>query len=315
MRKKIFITGASGCVGHYVLDELVGRHDLELHLLCRKPSRLRIDIASIDHVHVHEGNLKTIEKQRDLLSDCAAIIHIATDWSDSDYARYLNVQQTHEMFSYTSNTLEKIIYFSTASIMGPGNQVIPEAGKYGSGYVRSKYEAYQSLKTSPYWEKMYNLFPTLVFGGDETHPESHISQGLVPSLKFAKVIRFFYLDGKFHYIHAKDIAKVTRYLLDHDLKKRDLVLGFDAIDGKSAVRQVCDMFQIPIYFQKRINPNIVYMLARLFGIKIGPWEKHCIENPDMSYDVVNPETLGESAAFPKLHLVLEDIKTRSKWQC
>ena len=66
--------------------------------------------------------------------------------------------------------------FSTASIAGPGNKVIKEAQTHGTGYVRSKYNAYR-LQTLPI-KKVVTLFPTLVL--EMIHILTHISSGHTP---------------------------------------------------------------------------------------------------------------------------------------
>ncbi|RAP33777.1 hypothetical protein DID80_07825 [Candidatus Marinamargulisbacteria bacterium SCGC AAA071-K20] len=312
MIKKVFITGSSGCVGHYVLDELLERSDLEVHLLCRDPNRITIDLSSRSNFHIHTGDLKNIEDLKHILKDINVLIHIATDWSDSDYARYLNVQQTHEMLSFCDpKKLDKIIYFSTASILGKGNKLVEAAGKHGSGYVRSKYLAYKSLQDSGWKDKTVVLYPTMVFGGQKGRPFSHISSGIVPSLKFMKWIRFIVLEGKFHFIHSRDIARVTTYLIDHDTESKELVLGYKAVTVKQAIDSICSTFCISIPFRFNISKKFIFLMAKWFRIKIGPWERHCIENSDMSYDVVNPLTYGLKPGFETLDLLLEDIKTSS----
>ena len=44
--EKVFITGGSGCVGHYVIDQLLENPKLELHLMVRDPERLQFDYKS-----------------------------------------------------------------------------------------------------------------------------------------------------------------------------------------------------------------------------------------------------------------------------
>ena len=47
--QRIFITGASGCIGHYVLESLIDQSEHELFLLLRDPNKLQIDITR--HIH------------------------------------------------------------------------------------------------------------------------------------------------------------------------------------------------------------------------------------------------------------------------
>lgn len=41
--KKIFITGASGCIGHYLVETLIQQTNHELYLLVRNRDKLKID--------------------------------------------------------------------------------------------------------------------------------------------------------------------------------------------------------------------------------------------------------------------------------
>lgn len=309
MTQKVFITGATGCVGSYVIEQLRDNPDVELHLLVRDPKRIQFDYTKYPNIIPHVGNLEKIEELKDVLADMTHIMHIATDWSDSSYARKLNLDKTHEMFDYTDpDKLKKIIYFSTASILGPGNKAIEEAGKYGQGYVKSKYRAYIHLKETPYSDKIVTVFPTLVFGGDDTHPFSHINKGVHPNLSFLKWLRFVYVDGAFHFLHSKDIAQVSNYLLLNDTDNNEYVLGNASVTAKEAIETLCRVFGIKMLFRLKITAGFVFGLAKIFRIVIGPWERHCINNPYMVYDTVNPDTFGLKTAFPTLRSVLENIK-------
>ena len=206
--------------------------------------------------------------------------------------------------------MDKIIYFSTASILGPGNKIVEAAGKHGSGYVRSKYLAYKSLQESGWKDKTTILYPTMVFGGEKGWPSSHISSGVIPNLKFMKWLRFIVLKGRFHFIHSKDIARVTTYLIDHEAHSKELVLGFEPVTIKQAINAICSTFGISILFRFNLSKKFIFLMAKLFRITIGPWERHCIENSDMSYDVVNPKTFGLEPAFEHLDSLLEDIKAQ-----
>ncbi|MCP4049923.1 MAG: NAD(P)-dependent oxidoreductase [bacterium] len=307
---KIFITGASGCIGHYVIDRL--REDLsnELHLLLRDPARLKISCRTDSNIHIHTGNMEHIEEHKDILSDMDYLIHIATDWSDSDYAELLNVEKTHKMFDFCSKS-KKIIYFSTASILGKNNEPVKEAELYGTGYVRSKYLAYIKLQKSKHRDKVITLFPTLVFGGDADHPYSHISSGIVPNIKYLKLLRFFYMESAFHFMHSYDIATLVKYILNNDTAEKDIVLGNHFISGKEAIRKICDKFNIPVYFRVKISAGFLMLLAKLMKIYVDPWSRYCIENPFFQYKVVNPDFFGEDCKFPDLDSLLQDIVDNS----
>lgn len=50
--KRIFITGASGCIGHYITEALIQQTDHELFLLVRNPQKLRLKYLDRSRVHL-----------------------------------------------------------------------------------------------------------------------------------------------------------------------------------------------------------------------------------------------------------------------
>ena len=109
-KKRVFITGSTGCIGHYVLDKFVEDPDFELHLLVRDPKKFLSPYVQKSNIHIHLGELESIEKHKEILSQCEYLIHIATAWGDSDLSSQLNKDKTHEMLSYLNpEKLERIV--------------------------------------------------------------------------------------------------------------------------------------------------------------------------------------------------------------
>ncbi len=65
--KRIFITGSSGCIGHYMAEALIKETDHELYFLVRNPEKLQFTYESRPNVHLMIGDLQTIEKFSDFL--------------------------------------------------------------------------------------------------------------------------------------------------------------------------------------------------------------------------------------------------------
>ncbi|MFN9179242.1 MAG: NAD-dependent epimerase/dehydratase family protein, partial [Dolichospermum sp.] len=42
-KKRILVTGASGCIGHYISEALIQNTNHELYLLVRNPNKLQVD--------------------------------------------------------------------------------------------------------------------------------------------------------------------------------------------------------------------------------------------------------------------------------
>ncbi|MEO0455663.1 MAG: NAD(P)-dependent oxidoreductase [Cyanobacteria bacterium P01_A01_bin.114] len=294
--QRIFITGASGCIGHYVVEALVEQTEHELFLLMRNPTKLKVDITQRPGIHVIEGDLHRIEAFAELLSTMDMAILIATCWGGADEIYAINVDANLRIMELLDpDRCRQVIYFSTESILDRRNQPLKEAGEIGTDYIRSKYICHQKLSKLAIAPRITTLFPTLVFGGDETKPYSHISAGLANVAGWAGLIRFFQADGSFHFIHAKDIATIVGYLIEHPPKAgepREWVLGNPAMTANQAVEAISDYFGKPSYFRIPLSPVLADVLIKVFRLRMAEWDRFCLKYRHFIHqDPVSPATL------------------------
>lgn len=287
--KKIFITGISGCVGHYVFDVLKNNPNYQLFLLVRDEKRLRFDPQQFSNVTIIKGDLERIDRHAYILKQVDYLIHLAAQWGgrEGNYDYTLNLLKLLD-----PDKCEKVIYFSTASILDQNNQAIPEAEKYGTHYIYSKYKLHQQLPKLKIYPKVITLFPTWVLGGDKNHPYSHASQGIVEIKKWLWLLRFLTVDASFHFIHAADIAKIVGYLLENETKEKEFVLGNDNITASNFIRQTCVFFKTKVYFQISIPLWLIKALAKVSGNKLHPWDLFCFEKKYFQHKTVNAASFG-----------------------
>ncbi|MEL6137011.1 MAG: NAD(P)-dependent oxidoreductase [Cyanobacteria bacterium J06628_6] len=301
--QRIFITGASGCVGHYVVEALIEQTSHELFLLMRNPAKLKVDITQRPGVHVVEGNLHDVEPLADLLSTIDTAILIATCWGGADEIYKINVDANLRILALLDpDRCRQVIYFSTESILDRENQPLKEAGEIGTDYIRSKYICHQKLSEVAIAPRITTIFPTLVFGGDENKPYSHISAGLPEVAKWVKLARFLKADGSFHFIHAKDIATVVAHLVDHPPQpgeSRELVLGTPALTVNEAVAQISDYFGQRIWFRIPLSAGLADAIINTFNIKMAEWDRFCLTYRHFTHkDVVTPDQFGKDTYCP-----------------
>jgi len=279
--KKIFITGSSGCIGHYLLENLIENTEHELFLLVRDPDKLKFNYQSRKGIHILLGNLENIGEHADVLKTVNTAILIATSWGGDTESFEINVQKTLELISLLDFSIcEQVIYFSTASILNRQNQPLAEAGELGTNYVRTKYIAHARLEELSIANKITTVYPTLVFGGDKNKPYSHISGGLPEVIKFMDLIRWFKADASFHFIHAQDIAQVVAYLVDHPPQEggnRDFVLGNQRIMLDEAVAEICQYLGKKVYFQIPFSIGWANFFIKVLKIKMAAWDRFSLE--------------------------------------
>ncbi|MBR8829796.1 MAG: hypothetical protein N5P05_001249 [Chroococcopsis gigantea SAG 12.99] len=277
--KKIFITGVSGCIGHYVVEELIDRTDHELYLLLRNPDKLQFDYHDNPRIHILLGDMEGIHKHKDILKTMNVAILIATSWGGVEESYLINVTKTLELIAYLDENLcEQIIYFSTASVLNRDNELLKEAGELGTNYIRTKYLGYTELSKLSIFPKITALYPTFVLGGDGIQkPYSHIYGGLPDILKYIGLVRWFKADGSFHFIHARDIASVVTYLIDNQPPERKIVLGNKRTTVNEAVEQFCRYLGKKIYFRIPLSIGLANFFIKVFNLQMEAWDRFSID--------------------------------------
>jgi nucleoside-diphosphate-sugar epimerase len=324
MAKRVFITGASGCVGHYLVESLLNQTDYELYLLLRNPDKLKLDLSDRPNVKILQGGIQDVYKFREILAQVNFAISTAAAWGGTIEVFETNVYKTQEMFSYLNpEVCEKAIYFSTASILDENNQTLPAAEAIGTDYIRSKYACLRSLERSPIRSKLITVFPTLVIGGDKNKPRSHISRGFREVAKYIGWIRLLKADGSFHLVHAADIAQTITHLITTDLEQIQsslkqaeldskmplrLVLGMPRLTVNEAIAEATQFYNKKIGWQFNVNPALINLIIKLFNIKLESWDRYCLDQRHFTYKVVNPATFGITPKYATLSDILADLE-------
>ncbi|MDZ4871947.1 MAG: hypothetical protein CLLPBCKN_001335 [Chroococcidiopsis cubana SAG 39.79] len=155
---RILVTGASGCIGHYISEILIQETDYELYLLVRNPQKLQVDITR-PGVKILQGDLANIEQFADLLKTIDIAVLVATVWGGEDTFE-INVNKTIQLLNLLDpEKCQQVIYFSTASVLDRQNNLLKEAGTLGIDYIRSKYETLSRLPELAIALKLPFYFP------------------------------------------------------------------------------------------------------------------------------------------------------------
>lgn len=314
--KRIFITGASGCVGHYVVENLLQCPGYHLFLLVRDQKKLKF---SREHpqITVIPGDLQSIADHGDLLKTIHVAILIATAWG-GEHTAAINVEANKTLMALLDpQSCEQVIYFSTASILDRHNQPLAQALEFGTEYIQTKAQCFQALPSLAIAPKIRVIFPTLVMGYEPDKPPSQVALGIPQVLKWLNLIRWLKVDGSFHFIHARDLAMVVGYLVAHPQKlpsrsaailgedfpppealgtipgDRCFVVGAPPITVNRFIEALCRYRLKRIYFRLNLSPTLTEIIIKLFRIQLSPWDRFCMEYRYFHYDhYVNPETFG-----------------------
>jgi nucleoside-diphosphate-sugar epimerase len=308
--KRIFVTGASGCIGHYVIEALIQETNHELYLLVRNPDKLKFNYHARPGITILQGDMQSIEKFSDLLKTIDCAILIATAWGGAQEVYDVNVVKTIRLMNLLDpERCQQVIYFSTASILDQNNNLLKEAGELGTDYIRSKYLCYKQLSHLAITPKITAVFPTLLVGGDADKPLSHISSGVAQVAKWVWLVRFLQVDASFHFIHAKDVAQIVLYLMQHPSATgqfRQYVMGVPNITVNQAVEETCHYLKQRIYFRIPLTLGLANFLIAVFRIQMGAWDRFCMESRHLIYNnPITPSTFGLPTYCPTFTDILK----------
>lgn len=309
---RIFVTGASGCIGHYLAEALIQETQHDLFFLVRNPDKLKFDYKARPGITILSADLRDIEQFSDLLATMHCAVLAATSWGGTHEVFKINVDQTVRLVNLLDPAVcRQVIYFSTASVLDRHQQLLKQAGEIGTDYIRSKYLCLQQLsqlaseKAIP---PITTLFPTLVLGGGAQKPYSHLSSGLPEVVSWIDLIRFFKVEGSFHFIHGRDIAQVVRFLIEHpsDVQQSQwLILGNQPTTVDQGIKEICAYLNKKIYFRLPLSDWLINLVIVLFRIQMAAWDRFCLSDRHFTYqNPVSPTTLGLSTYCPSLSDVL-----------
>jgi nucleoside-diphosphate-sugar epimerase len=319
---RILITGASGCVGQHIAEQLLRETDAQLLLWLRDPAKLSAVPADHPRITLLVGDLRDPEPHRAAIASATRIIHTATAWGDPERAQQVNVVAVKQMLAATNPAvLEQVVYFSTASILNRDLELLPEAMAYGTEYIQTKALCLQQLEQHPLAERIVAVFPTLVFGGrvdrSGPFPTSYLTEGLKEGARWLWLAKWLRADASFHFIHAADIARVCVHLATtpHQTNPepgqgavRRLVLGQPAVTVNDTVKRLCRWRRSwlpPVGVD--LQGWLIEGLIKLLRIEVNAWDRFSIRQRHFVHEPISPpERFGMVSHAPTLEAVFED---------
>jgi len=248
---RVFLTGATGFVGHHVAKALAAE-GAELRLLVRKTSKL----ANLEGIpgDVVVGDLADPDSLKPALTGCDAVVHVAADyrlWVRDPQSMYrANVEGTRELLRLAREAcVPRVVYTSSVATMHFRSDgiVINEdtpvsiADMVGH-YKRSKFLAeLEAMKAAERGQQVIILNPTTPIGPNDSKP-TPTGRIFVDFLnrKFPA-----YVDTGLNLVDVAEVARAHVIALTKGAPGRRYILGGENLSLKQILDKMSAITGIP----------------------------------------------------------------------
>lgn len=248
---RIFLTGATGFVGHHVARALADQ-GAQLRLLVRKTSNL----ANLEGIagETHIGDLAQPETLRPALERCDAVMHVAADYRlwirDPDTMYRANVDGTRELLRLAREAgVRRVVYTSSVATMAfrkdgiVVNEDTPVSiGDMVGHYKRSKFLAErEAIKAAEAGQQVMILNPTTPIGPNDAKP-TPTGRIFVDFLnrKFPA-----YVDTGLNLVDVSEVARAHVLALTQGTPGRRYILGGENLTLKQILDKMSAITSIP----------------------------------------------------------------------
>jgi dihydroflavonol-4-reductase len=248
---KIFLTGATGFIGHHVASALAA-DGAKLRLLVRKTSNLSNLEGTTGETHI--GDLSDPDSLKPALAGCDAVVHVAADyrlWIPDPAAMYkANVDGTRELLKLAREAkVKRFVYTSSVATMHfhTDGTVINEdtpvtLDDMVGHYKRSKFLAEQeAIQAAQSGQRVIILNPTSPIGSNDAKPTP---TGRI-FLDFLNGKFPAYMDTGLNLVDVAEVARAHVVALKKGQPGRRYILGGENLTLKQILDKMSALTGIP----------------------------------------------------------------------
>lgn len=318
MRERVLITGASGFIGHHIIEEAL-KNDLDVYVAVRKKSNIaHLKAYNVQFTNLKYSNQKLLaENIRENKYDY--IIH-AAGLNNASYRGaydYVNTTITINLAKAAVGQIKKFVFISSLAAVGPLkdlNGIITENTEPHpvSNYGRSKLVAELLLQKVP--GLVYTILrPATIYG-----PGDKQLLPLLNKLIGGKETYIGTQPQKLSYIYAKDVALASvKALYGGNFKTYNISDGnfYDRTELQKIVKDILNLhtakFHLPVTFVKLLA-SFKEKVSYLGGKNPEP-------SPDRLKDIIAPnwacsiETAKQELGFYPLYNLDSGLDKTINW--
>ncbi|MEQ8360883.1 MAG: NAD-dependent epimerase/dehydratase family protein [Cytophagales bacterium] len=320
MQDKVFITGATGLLGSFILRDLL-KHNYAVKALCRSNSNFNLVDDIKEEVEWYEGDMCDYLSMEKAISDCNIVIHSAAvvsyDKKDKENMISINVNGTRNLVDLSNE--KKVDHFiqisSIAAIGRPKTQFeLDEATKWeespnNSVYAKSKF--YSELEV---WRAIEEglkgviLNPGFILGpGDPKKSSTQLFNYVWKKSKF-------YTVGNLNYVDVRDVSDAVINVLKKQISGERFIICGGTIRFKDLFQKIAKNWNVQAPGIK-ISKSLSNVIWRLEAIRTFVFGGKPIITKDSANSANSQYVLKSDKSKKDLGIEYRSLDDTIQWIC
>ncbi len=320
MQNKVFITGATGLLGSFIVRDLLKRN-YKVKALCRSNSDFNLVEDIKDQVEWFEGDMCDYLAMEKAISDCNIVIHSAAvvsyDKKDKESMISINVNGTRNLADLSNE--KKVDHFiqisSIAAVGRPKTQFeLDESTKWeespnNSVYAKSKFyselEVWRAIQEGL---KAVILNPGFILGpGDPKKSSTQLFNYVWKKSKF-------YTEGNLNYVDVRDVSKSVIRVLEKQISGERFIICAGTIRFKELFQKIAHHWNIKAPAIK-ISKTLSNIIWRLESIRSFVFGSKPIITKDSANSANSQYVLKSEKSKKELEIEYRSLEDTLQWVC
>jgi len=252
--KQIFITGATGFVGSYLLRHLLRQGYMKVRALRRKNSSMALVIKVKDRVEWVEGDVLDLASLEDAMAGVQQVYHSAAVVSfhgaDAQRMQEVNQQGTANVVNIALDKgIEKLVHVSSIAALGRSRdqQHITEKSKWQVGKINSAYGISKHLAEMEVWRAIAEGLPAVIVNPSNVLGSGYWRDRTSTGQLFYKIwkgLRFMPTGGT-GFVDVRDVARFMVSLMESGITGERYILSGENLPFKTVFDEIAKVLNVP----------------------------------------------------------------------
>lgn len=271
--KKIFITGASGLLGSYLIKDLLKDGDAELVSLFRTEKSTLLTKEEIAKITWVQGDILDVDLLMDAMKGCKHVYHcaglVSFNPKRANDLMKINVEGTANMVNAALELgIEKFVHVSSVAAIGRkrNNQTVHEGLQWDESANPSVYGRSKYLGEMEVWRAVGEGLHAVIVNPVIILGKGDWNEGSCATFRNAYNEFPWYTEGVSGFVDAADVSRAMIKLMESEIVGERFVVSGENLTYREVFNMMADGFQKKRPHLK-VSPLLAAIVWRLVKLK------------------------------------------------